>query len=183
MQTQLFLLTGNFDSLCPLALRSNDPGHFFLLNFFSHKSSYYLRGRVKRIMIEPRDPYTNSNGFPQAELLEYSVKVIVCIDNKHEKFSLNLLLCIAFIHHLCHIISRPVKWVEQPWPAVPPWLRLVHTATLAPQVSRSFRCRYCPASRYCPILAIISQFHREVGFNACKHGDLAQTRTLYFIFN
>ena len=50
-------------------------------------------------MIEPRDPCINSDGFTQAELLGLSVKVIVCIDNKHEKFSLNLLLYIAVIHH------------------------------------------------------------------------------------
>lgn len=90
---------GKLDHLCPLALHLLDLGHFLLLNFFGRKRSYYLLERVARITIKLLGPCTNSDGFTQAELLKYSVKVIVCVNNKHEKFSLNLLLCIAVIHH------------------------------------------------------------------------------------
>ena len=90
---------GKLDHLCPLALHLLDPRHFLLLNFFGRKRSYYLLERVARITIKLLGPCTNSDGFTQAELLKYSVKVIVCVNNKHEKFSLNLLLCIAVIHH------------------------------------------------------------------------------------
>ena len=120
LQIQLFLVTGKLDRLCPLALRSLDPGPFLLLNFFGRERSYDLLGRVTRIVIESRDPCTNSHGFTQAELLENSVKVIVCFDTEREKSSLNLLLCIAVICRLCHNISRLLRWVRQPRRTVPP---------------------------------------------------------------
>ena len=127
----------------------------------SRKRSYDLFGRVTRNVIKPRDPCTNSHGFTQAELLEKSVKVIVCFEIEREKFSLNL-LCITVIRRLCHNISRPQRWVEQPRRTVPPLLRFIHTAASTSQVRWVFGCRYMSPLRVRATLDLFNPVSHEL---------------------